>query len=152
MKIDNQNPAQPTGFDLSRFLAAQEGVYEQALREMRQGRKESHWMWFIFPQLEGLGRSATAQHYAIKCLNEARAYLAHHVLGPRLLQCCRAILAIDGRSAADIFGYPDDLKLNSSMTLFSCASGSHREFREVIDKYFDGRQDQSTIRLLEGQQ
>lgn len=136
-------------FDLTRFVAAQEHVYETALAELRRGEKRTHWMWFIFPQLTGLGTSPTAQKYAIQNLDEARAYLAHPVLGPRLLECCRAILAVDGKSASDIMGYPDDMKLKSSMTLFSLTTNSKSEFREVLAKYFGGARDERTLELLD---
>jgi len=135
-------------FDLSRFLSAQKSIYESAILELRSGRKESHWMWFIFPQLLGLGKSSTSMFYAIRGLDEARAYLSHPVLGARLLECCRALLSIDGKSASDILGYPDDMKLLSSMTLFSAVAGSHSEFRDIIWKYFAGHQDRRTRELL----
>ena len=108
-------------FDLERFIHAQEGVYGQAVRELRNGQKESHWMWFIFPQIDGLGSSSTARHYAIKSLEEAKAYLAHPVIGARAKECCEAILAVKGKTASEIFDFPDDLKLKSSMTLFAVA-------------------------------
>jgi uncharacterized protein (DUF1810 family) len=144
---DPQAPSDP--FRLSRFVAAQEGIHDAALGELRRGRKEGHWMWFVFPQLQGLGSSPTAQYYAINSLDEARAYLAHPVLGPRLLQCCEALLAVNGRSAAAIFGYPDDLKLRSCMTLFAQVAGSHQEFARVMKHYFGGDPDQRTLDLLE---
>jgi uncharacterized protein (DUF1810 family) len=142
----NQNENDP--FDLNRFVSAQEGVFEVALAELRRGQKRTHWMWFIFPQHAGLGFSSTSRKYAIKSLDEARAYLAHPVLGQRLLDCCKALLSVQGRSAAEIMGYPDDLKLRSSMTLFALAGGSHSEFRQVIDRYFDGQMDPPTLELL----
>lgn len=143
---ENTDPADP--FHLSRFVAAQEQTFAAALSELRRGRKQTHWMWFIFPQLHGLGSSPTARHYAIKSLDEARAYLAHPSLGPRLLECCRAILSVDGKSAAEIMGYPDDLKLRSSMTLFAIAAPFHREFSDVLEKYFGGTPDALTRQLL----
>ncbi len=109
-------------------------------------------MWFIFPQLDGLGRSSTARHYAIRSLDEAGAYLAHPVLGPRLLECCHLILGVDGKSATDIFGFPDDVKLRSSMTLFAQLDDAPTEFQSVIDTYFGGEFDQRTIELLGGAQ
>jgi uncharacterized protein (DUF1810 family) len=131
---------------LNRFLEAQEGVYPQALAELRAGRKRSHWMWFVFPQIAGLGSSPTAQRYAITSLDEARAYAEHPVLGARLRECAEALLAVDG-TAADIFGYPDDLKLRSSMTLFARAADDPAVFQAVLDKYYDGP-DNRTLELL----
>jgi uncharacterized protein (DUF1810 family) len=135
-------------FNLSRFLTAQEPIYEQALAELRAGEKESHWMWFIFPQLTGLGHSSMAREYAIRNLDEARAFLSHPILGPRLLECCNALLAVHGKSASDIMGYPDDLKLRSSMTLFARVAPPRREFHKVLEKYFDNQPDPRTIELL----
>ena len=135
-------------FDLARFISAQEPTYATALAELRRGRKETHWMWFIFPQVDGLGSSTIARKYAIKSLDEARAYLGHSALGPRLLECCRAILSVQGKSASEIMGFPDDLKLRSSMTLFSLAAGPQEEFSKVIEKYFEGLPDPQTLRLL----
>jgi uncharacterized protein (DUF1810 family) len=132
-------------FDLSRFVFAQESVFDTALRELQRGQKTSHWMWFIFPQLEGLGRSSMAKKYAIRGLDEARAYLRHPVLGPRLLECCRAILSVEGKSASEIMGDPDDMKLKSSMTLFSLVEGAPAEFREVLLKFYGGEQDEQTV-------
>ncbi len=137
-------------FDLARFTKEQEGTYGIALAELRRGRKRTHWMWYIFPQIDGLGRSATSEYYAIKSLEEAQAYLNHPVLGPRLRQCAEAVLAVEGRSVSDIFGYPDDLKLLSSMTLFAGAADSDSTFVRVLDKYFQGRRDQKTLDLLGG--
>ena len=135
-------------FDLSRFVDAQAPVYAHALAELRRGRKESHWMWFVFPQLAGLGRSPTALFYAIGSLAEARAYLDHPILGPRIIECCETLLALEGRSAAEIFGYPDDLKLRSSMTLFSIADPALAVFHSVLDKYFIGMPDERTIQIV----
>ena len=135
-------------FNLGRFVSAQSGVYEGALAELRSGRKRTHWMWFIFPQVEGLGRSSTSRFYAVKGLEEAREYLRHPVLGPRLAECAEAVLAVEGRTASAIFSYPDDLKLHSSMTLFSVAAGPGSVFARVLDKYFQGRQDAGTLREL----
>jgi uncharacterized protein (DUF1810 family) len=143
----NQDKSDP--YDLNRFVSAQEGVFEVALAELRRGQKRSHWMWFIFPQIAGLGSSSTSRKYAVKSLDEARAYLAHPVLGPRLLHCCQAILSVQGKSAAEIMGNPDDLKLRSSMTLFSMTKGPHPEFRQVIDRYFEGQMDPRTLDLLD---
>ncbi len=124
--------------DLERFVTAQDGVHDTALGELRAGRKRSHWMWFVFPQIAGLGSSPTARRYAIRDLDEARAYLAHPVLGPRLEAACRAVLAVTGRSAEQILGYPDDLKLRSSMTLFARAADDPAVFRAVLERYYDG--------------
>jgi uncharacterized protein (DUF1810 family) len=135
-------------FDLNRFLEAQVGVYDRALAELQQGRKESHWMWFIFPQIHGLGRSSTAKFYAIKTTKEAEAYLSHPVLGRRLLECSNALLNLKGTSASEIFGFPDDLKLRSSMTLFASTSAPGSVFSRVIGQYFDGRPDLRTLELL----
>lgn len=133
--------------DLSRFLKAQEQDYGQALREIRSGRKRSHWMWYIFPQIQGLGFSPTAQYYAIRDLQEARDYLAHPVLGARLKEISSALLDLNGLSASEIFGYPDDLKLRSSMTLFRMADLNEPVFLEVLEKYYDGKPDARTVEL-----
>jgi uncharacterized protein (DUF1810 family) len=137
-------------FDLNRFVEAQAAVYDQALAELKRGQKESHWMWFIFPQIDGLGRSSTARFYAIKSAEEAKAYLNHTVLGKRLLECSSALLSHRGKSASDIFGFPDDLKLKSSMTLFARVAESDSVFSCVLDKYFGGNLDQRTIEILLG--
>lgn len=141
--------ADPHG--LNRFLAAQDPVYADVLAELAAGRKTSHWMWFVFPQLRGLGRSALAQHYAIRDLAEARAYLAHPVLGARLRECCRRTEAVEGRTATELFGQPDDLKFRSCLTLFAAASGGEPLFCRLLAKYFAGRDDPATLRLLEPQ-
>jgi uncharacterized protein (DUF1810 family) len=130
---------------LARFRSAQEGVYDQALAELRAGRKRTHWMWFVFPQIAGLGSSPAAQRYAIASLAEARAYLADPVLGPRLVECCTALLAVPERSAEQILGYPDDLKLRSSMTLFGLAAPESGVFQQVLDRYYDGKPDPRTL-------
>ena len=132
-------------FDLARFTSAQAGVYDQALAELKAGRKRGHWMWFIFPQIAGLGSSPTAQRYAITSLEEARAYLADPVLGPRLIDCASALLTVEGRTAEEILGYPDDLKLRSSMTLFGRAAPEIHVFREVLDRFYDGKPDPQTL-------
>ena len=133
--------------DLSRFLKAQERDYARALDEIRSGRKRSHWMWYIFPQIQGLGFSPTAQYYAIRNLQEARDYLAHPVLGARLKEIASALLDLNGLSASEIFGYPDDLKLRSSMTLFRMADLNEPVFLEVLEKYYDGKPDARTVEL-----
>ncbi len=135
-------------FDLHRFISEQDKVYDRVLEELRNGRKRSHWMWYIFPQLEGLGRSTTARRYAIKSMEEAIEYLNHPILGARLLECANTVLAIEGKTASEIFGYPDDLKLKSSMTLFSEVADDS-VFVHVLDKYFQGEQDVRTLQLLE---
>jgi uncharacterized protein (DUF1810 family) len=135
---------------LQRFVDAQErgGTYARALAELRQGRKTSHWMWFVFPQIAGLGQSEMSQRYAIASLEEARAYLDHPVLGPRLVECCEALLSHQGPSAEQILGGIDAIKLRSSMTLFARADPEARIFQQVLDRYFDGEADAATERLL----
>lgn len=135
-------------YDLNRFLRAQEGDYERALAEVRGGRKRSHWMWYVFPQFEGLGWSPTSQRYSIKSLAEARAYLSHPVLGPRLIEVMEAALSVEGRSAHEIFGSPDDLKLRSCATLFATVLPAGSVFHRLLDKYFQGEPDPKTLRLL----
>jgi uncharacterized protein (DUF1810 family) len=134
--------------DLRRFVEAQEGAYDAAVRELRAGRKTSHWMWFVFPQIAGLGRSATAQRYAIGSAADAQAYLAHRVLGPRLLECARILTGLSGRTALEIFGPVDAQKLRSSMTLFARAAPEQPVFAEVLAAYFDGAEDPATVELL----
>jgi uncharacterized protein (DUF1810 family) len=139
----------PDPFDLERFVAAQADVYDAALHEIRNGRKQTHWMWFIFPQLAGLGMSPTSQHYGIKGLREATAYLSHPFLGPRLIECSEAVTLVPGRSARDIFGSPDDMKLRSSATLFSRVTGDSSVFRRILEQYFAGQADPRTVALLD---
>jgi uncharacterized protein (DUF1810 family) len=134
--------------NLNRFVQAQQNVYDQAFAEIRNGRKRSHWIWYIFPQIDGLGFSATAQHYAIKSVAEAEAYLSHPVLGPRLLECVEAALRVEGRSAYEIFGSPDEMKLRSSATLFAFVSPAGSAFERLLDKYFQSARDEKTLRLL----
>jgi uncharacterized protein (DUF1810 family) len=136
-------------FDLSRFVRAQDENYADALAEVAAGRKRSHWMWYVFPQFAGLGTSETSQYFAIKTLAEARAYLDHPILGPRLTEIAEAAAALSGRSARDIFGSPDDVKLRSSATLFAAVSPPESVFARLLDRYFDGRPDQATLRLIE---
>ena len=137
-------------FNLDRFVAAQEPVFTTALAELKAGRKRSHWMWFIFPQLRGLGHSSMAQFYGISSLDEARAYLAHPILGRRLEVCTEAVLGIGDSTLNAIFGSPDDMKFCSSMTLFSYAAGeTHSVFLQALDRYCDGRTDAKTIALLD---
>ena len=137
-------------FNLERFLAAQSGAHDTAVVELRDGCKRSHWMWFVFPQLAGLGHSARAQHYGITGLDEARAYLAHPVLGARLQECAAVLEGLDpSLSASSIFGYPDDLKLRSCLTLFARAAGPGSIFERLLDKYFAGEPDDRTVALLQ---
>jgi uncharacterized protein (DUF1810 family) len=136
-------------FDLDRFVQAQAHTYDRALAEIVRGRKESHWMWFVFPQVAGLGSTPTSQRYAIRGRDEASAYLHHPVLGSRLLECAHALLALDGRGAAEIFGWPDELKLRSCATLFALVSPPGSVFARVLDKYFAGMPDEKTIALLD---
>ena len=137
--------------DLQRFLTAQDDTYRSALRELHTGRKQGHWMWFIFPQIKGLGSSSTAQFYAIKNLQEAAAYLAHPILGPRLIESCEALLLVHGTlglSAHEILGTPDDLKLRSCVTLFSQLSPGHPAFANILSKYYFDLADVRTLELL----
>ena len=138
----------PDLFDLGRFLAAQDENYADAVAEIRRGRKVSHWMWYVFPQYDGLGSSSMAEKYAIKSRAEAEAYLAHPVLGPRLVECAEAALAVEGRSAHDIFGSPDDLKLKSCATLFALVSPDGSAFHRLLDKFYQGSRDEKTVRLV----
>ena len=135
-------------YNLNRFMSAQEGVYARALAEVRAGDKQTHWIWFIFPQIEGLGHSPMARNYSIKSLEEARAYHNHPVLGARLLECTEAVLGVKGLSAADIFGHPDDWKLQSCMTLFELVSEPNSVFAHVLEKYFQGKRDVKTLQIL----
>ena len=138
-------------YNLNRFVQAQGSQYEDALLEIRSGRKRSHWMWYIFPQYAGLGASAMSRRYAIASEAEAEAYLHHPILGPRLLTCAEAALVVEGRSASEIFGSPDDLKLRSCATLFARVSPPRSVFHQLIDKYFRGVPDERTLRLLDSQ-
>lgn len=135
-------------FDLNRFVQAQAPIYADALAELSAGCKRSHWMWFIFPQIDGLGISAATKLYSIKSLDEARAYLAHPLLGARLLECTRTVLALNGKTALDIFGRPDDMKLQSSMTLFAAISPAESVFNDVLGRYFNGERDPRTVELI----
>jgi uncharacterized protein (DUF1810 family) len=135
-------------FDLERFVVAQAAVMDDVRRELRAGRKRTHWMWFVFPQLRALGRSPTAQRYGIASLAEAQAFMAHAVLGPRLIECAGLVRAIGGRSAQEVFGSPDDMKLHSSMTLFAAARPDEAVFADVIRHYFAGQPDPLTTELL----
>lgn len=136
---------------LDHFVDAQTGVYETALAELQAGHKRTHWMWFVFPQIQGLGHSQTARLYAIADATEARAYLAHPILGRRLCECVKMVLNTDGRSANDIFGFPDDLKLKSSMTLFALASSEEDSvFAEVLGKFYEGERCKFTVQQFDG--
>jgi uncharacterized protein (DUF1810 family) len=142
---ENGGPGDP--HNLSRFVQAQADDYEQALAEIRGGRKRSHWMWYIFPQYDGLGFSSMCRRYSIKSRAEAEAYLGHPVLGPRLIECIEAVLGVEGRSAFEIFGSPDDVKLRSCATLFACVSPPGSVFERLLGKYFQGKRDGQTLRL-----
>jgi len=135
-------------FNLERFVEAQNGVYDTALAELRAGHKRTHWMWFIFPQVEGLGHSAVAQRYAIRSADEAAAYLAHPVLGPRLRACATAVASHHDRGVDEIFGHPDNLKFHSSMTLFADIAPHEAIFQTCLDQFFDGRADPATLERL----
>lgn len=135
-------------FNLKRFVEAQEHVYDRVREELTAGEKRSHWMWFIFPQIAGLGYSSMAARYAITSLEEAKAYLEHPVLGLRLIECTELVNRISGHSVHDIFGWPDDLKFRSSMTLFAKADPENHAFKHAIEKYFDGEYDHRTEELL----
>lgn len=136
------------GKDLQRFLSAQERDYDVALSEIKAGKKRSHWMWYIFPQIQGLGFSDTAKFYAIRDVGEAEAYLAHPLLGARLSEICMALLRLPGNNAHAIFGSPDDLKLRSCMTLFAALDGAGSVFQQVLDKFFAGAGDVRTLQLM----
>lgn len=138
-------------FDLERFIKAQERDYETALEEIRRGRKRSHWIWYIFPQITGLGFSSMSQYYGIASIKEAKAYMENACLRDRLLEISEALLALESNDPGNVMGYPDDLKLCSSMTLFAEAAPEEKTFQAVLDKYFDGRKDQRTLQILESQ-
>jgi uncharacterized protein (DUF1810 family) len=137
-------------FELERFTKAQEQVYARALSELADGAKRSHWMWFIFPQMLGLGHSPMARRYAIRSAREAACYLAHPLLGKRLVECTRAVNQVSGRTIHQIFGNPDDMKFHSSMTLFNAVAEDSNEFAFALEKYFDGRRDEKTLSLIAG--
>ena len=148
MENANEPNSATDPFDLNRFVQAHQNSYETALAEMKSGRKRSHWMWYIFPQLAGLGFSPTSQRYSIKSKAEVLAYLEHPLLGPRIVECFQAVLANEGHTACDIFGSPDDLKLRSCATLFASCSKNGSVFHQVLDKFFDGQPDAKTLRLV----
>ena len=135
-------------YDLKRFISAQEGIYDRVLDELRGGLKRTHWMWYIFPQIDGLGHSPTTRHYAVKSVEEARRYLRHPVLGTRLVESAEAVLAVQGCSVSDIFGYPDDMKLQSSMTLFALVAEPRSVFERVLEKYYQGKRDARTLQIV----
>jgi uncharacterized protein (DUF1810 family) len=136
--------------DLQRFIDAQRPLYDRVLDELRSGQKRTHWMWFVFPQIEGLGHSAMAQKFAIASRDEAAAYLRHPLLGGRLEECTALVNAIREKSVGEIFGQPDDMKFGSSMTLFAKVAKGHSVFHEAVEKYFDGRFDEATLTRIEG--
>jgi uncharacterized protein (DUF1810 family) len=148
MSNSTDSPSTEDSFQLSRFVCAQQDVFEQALAEIRSGKKRTHWMWYIFPQIDGLAFSSTSKYYAIKSIEEAKAYLNHPVLGPRLLECAEAVVRVEGRSATDIFGSPDDMKLRSCATLFACVAPPASVFDRLLTKYYHGERDGKTLRLL----
>jgi uncharacterized protein (DUF1810 family) len=135
-------------YNLNRFIEAQMATYEGAMLELARGRKESHWVWYIFPQIEGLGRSDTAKLYSIKSLEEGRAYLKHPLLGPRLTEACEILLSLNDVSMDEVMGFPDDLKLLSSMTLFEVLSDSNSIFTKMIEFYFDDERDENTLEII----
>jgi uncharacterized protein (DUF1810 family) len=137
-------------FALERFVQAQNPVYAQVCRELRQGCKQGHWMWFIFPQLKGLGQSSMANKFGIDSADEARAYLAHPVLGPRLVECASLVNSVEGISVDEIFGYPDTMKFRSSMTLFAHVSTGGNVFADALEKYYGGQPDPLTVEMLGG--
>ena len=138
----------PDPYDLQRFVDAQAPIIDQAVAELEAGRKRSHWMWFVFPQIAGLGRSVMAQRYALGSLEEARAYLAHPVLGARLVRCVGVVNGLGGRTVREIFGSPDDLKFHSCVTLFALAEPEETLFRKALDRYFGGQLDAATVREI----
>jgi uncharacterized protein (DUF1810 family) len=148
MTSSNDSRSSEDPYDLSRFVQAQENDYEQALSEIRSGRKRTHWMWYIFPQIDGLAFSSTSKHYSIKSVEEAKAYLDHPILGPRLLECAEAVVRVEGRSAREIFGSPDDLKLRSCATLFACVLPAGSVFDRLLRKYYGDGRDGKTLQLL----
>lgn len=148
MSTPDVRPAGEDPHNLHRFVAAQADAYEAAFSEITSGRKRSHWMWFIFPQIDGLASSPTSRYYAIRSLAEARAYLDHPILGPRLLECAEAIVGVEGLTAAEILGSPDDLKLRSCATLFACVSPPGSVFDRLLVNYYQGTRDRRTLQLL----
>lgn len=135
-------------YNLARFVSAQAGSYSQVVRELRDGQKRTHWMWFVFPQIDGLGMSPTSRHYAIKSLEEARGYLRHPILGPRLIECTKIVNSHEGLTARAIFGTPDDMKFHSSMTLFELVAEPESEFAIALNHFFAGQRDAKTLELV----
>lgn len=135
-------------YEISRFIKVHQSDYQRALSEIKNGKKVSHWMWYIFPQIKGLGRSSISEYYGIQDLNEAKAYLADPILGKHLIEICEALLSLDTNDAAEVMGRPDDRKLKSSMTLFDAATESLNVFQMVLDKYYQGKKDYRTLRML----
>jgi uncharacterized protein (DUF1810 family) len=148
MTTSNDSPRSADPFDLNRFVRAQEDDYEQALSEIRAGRKRTHWMWYIFPQIDGLAFSSTSQRYSIKSVEEAKAYLAHPILGPRLLESAETVMSVEDRSATEIFGSPDDMKLRSCATLFAGVSPPGSVFDRLLTKFYQGVSDGKTLKLV----
>ena len=150
-KANNVEDSGSDPYKLDRFINAQERIYTNVLDELRNGEKRSHWMWFIFPQIDGLAHSTTSIYYAIRSIEEAQQYLDHPVLGKRLIECAEAVLGVEGRSVSQIFGYPDDMKLKSSMTLFAHVAASRPDsaFDRILDKYFNGERDHRTLQIIE---
>ena len=146
--MNDNHKAPKDVFNLRRFEHAQEEAYEAALSELKSEKKRSHWMWFIFPQFEGLGHSSMSKLYSVKSIEEAKAYISHPVLGTRLIECAETVIAIEGRSAFNVFGSPDDLKLKSSMTLFDYVAVSQNVYAHVLDKFYDGERCNKTLHLL----
>ena len=146
--LSNNNTENSSDLNLNRFVAAQEKLYETVITELKNGNKQTHWMWFIFPQIDGLGNSTYAKLYAIKSIEEAKAYLNHPLLGARLLECSQILLTIKNKSANDILGFPDYVKLQSCMTLFSLIFPLEKIFTEVLAKYYDSKKDNKTIEIL----
>ncbi len=135
-------------YNLNRFISAQDKIYETVIKELKNGKKQTHWMWYIFPQIDGLGTSATSKYYGIKSIEEAQQYLNHPVLGKRLLECAEIVITLEGKSIAEIFGFPDNLKLKSSITLFAYIAKPDSIFARIIDKYFEGEKDVKTLDIL----
>jgi uncharacterized protein (DUF1810 family) len=148
MTVSREPRGSDDPYDLTRFVRAQVNDYEQALSEIRSGKKRTHWMWYVFPQIDGLAFSSTAKYYSIKSVAEAKAYLDHPILGPRLRECAKAVVRVEGRSAIEIFGSPDDLKLRSCATLFACVSPRVSVFNRLLTKYYRGERDSKTLQLL----